>query len=62
MQNIVRKTGRSEADVRASILRNNPQARLVRPDEVAAAVMFLCGPGSDAMTGQAIAVAGGEIM
>ena len=62
MQNIVRKTGRSEADVRASIIRNNPQARLVRPDEVAAAVNFLCGPGSDAMTGQAIAVAGGEIM
>ena len=62
MQNIVRKTGRSEADVRASIIRNNPQARLVRPDEVAAAVIFLCGPGSDAMTGQAIAVAGGEIM
>jgi len=29
---------------------------------VAAAVLFLCGPGSDAMTGQAIAVAGGEVM
>lgn len=62
LQNVVLKTGRSAAEVRASFTRNNPQARLVRPDEVAAAVHFLCGPGSDAMTGQAIAVAGGEIM
>ena len=30
--------------------------------EVAAAVNFLCGPGSDAMNGQAIAVAGGEVL
>ena len=62
VQKIVQKTGRSEAEVRASFTRSNPQARLVRPDEVAAAVNFLCGPGSDAMTGQAIAVAGGEVM
>jgi len=56
------KTGRTQADVKKSFVRGNPQGRLVRPDEVAAAVLFLCGPGSDAMTGQAIAVAGGEIL
>lgn len=59
---IMRKTGRSEAEARATLARANPQHRLVRPDEVAAAVLFLCGAGSDAMTGQAIAVAGGEVM
>ncbi len=59
---ITRKTGRDEAQARATLARSNPQQRLVQPEEVAAAVLFLCGPGSDAMTGQAIAVAGGEVM
>jgi len=56
------KTGRSEDSVRETFVRGNPQGRLVRPEEVAAAVLFLCGPGADAMTGQAIAVAGGEVL
>ena len=58
----MRTTGRNEAEARATLARANPQRRLVRPEEVAAAVLFLCGPNSDAMTGQAIAVAGGEVM
>ncbi len=59
---VASKTGRSVEDVRASFARNNPQGRLVQPGDVAAAVIFLCGPGSDSMTGQAIVVAGGEVM
>ncbi len=59
---VSRKTGRSAEDVRSGFAASNPQGRLVQPEEVAAAVLFLCGPGSDAMTGQAIAVAGGEVM
>jgi NAD(P)-dependent dehydrogenase (short-subunit alcohol dehydrogenase family) len=59
---VAERTGRSAAELRAGFIRNSPQGRLVRPEEVAAAVLFLCGPGSDAMTGQAIAVAGGEVM
>ena len=59
---VATKTGRDPADVKASYAQTNPQGRLVQPDEVAAAVLFLCGPGSDAMTGQAITVAGGELM
>jgi NAD(P)-dependent dehydrogenase (short-subunit alcohol dehydrogenase family) len=34
----------------------------VRPDEVAHAVAWLCMPGAAALNGQAIAVAGGEVM
>jgi NAD(P)-dependent dehydrogenase (short-subunit alcohol dehydrogenase family) len=59
---VMEKSGRTEAEVRAQFTRGNPQGRLVAPDEVAAAVAFLCGPGSDAINGQAIAVAGGEVM
>ena len=62
MQTVMRKTGRSADEVRASFARSNPQGRLVQPGEVAAAVLFLCGADSGAMTGQAIAVAGGEVM
>lgn len=59
---ITHSTGRSADQARAALLRANPQGRFVQPREVAAAVLFLCGPGSDAMNGQAIAVAGGEVM
>lgn len=60
--NIVAKTGRSEAAALAELTAGNPQKRLVQPEEVAHAVTWLCLPGSDAMNGQALAVAGGEIM
>lgn len=60
--NIMRKTGRSQAHAEAELVEANPQKRLVRPEEVASAVAWLCSPGSDAITGQAIAICGGEVM
>ena len=60
--NIVSKTGRSEQQARAELAAGNPQKRLVQPQQVAGTVAWLCLPGSDAITGQAIAVAGGEVM
>jgi NAD(P)-dependent dehydrogenase (short-subunit alcohol dehydrogenase family) len=62
VNNIAAKTGRAVEDALAELTAHNPQKRLISPDEVANAVAWLCLPGSDAMTGQAIAVAGGEIM
>ncbi|NMM27391.1 MAG: SDR family oxidoreductase [Glaciimonas sp.] len=59
---IVAKTGRMEQQARNDLVAGNPQKRLVQPEEVASAVLWLCLPGSDAMTGQALAVAGGEVM
>ncbi|HVL73968.1 MAG TPA: SDR family NAD(P)-dependent oxidoreductase [Beijerinckiaceae bacterium] len=58
---IERKTGRSREEALADLVRHNPQGRLVDPAEVADAVLWLCGEGAGAVTGQAIAVAGGEI-
>jgi NAD(P)-dependent dehydrogenase (short-subunit alcohol dehydrogenase family) len=40
----------------------NPQKRAIQPEEVANAVAWLCLPGSEAITGQSIAIAGGEVM
>lgn len=58
--NIVEKTGKSEDDARRALAKTNPLGRFIAPEEVAAAVLWLVGPGSDAITGQAISVSGGE--
>jgi len=58
---IMKKTGRSHAQALAELAKHNPQGRLISPSEVADAVLWLCGEGAGAITGQAIAVAGGEI-
>ncbi len=57
---VVAKTGRSEAEALAEFTKHNPQGRLVRPEEVAQAVLMLCDPAASAINGQAIAVDGGE--
>ena len=61
VQNIVGKTGQSEAEARQALAASNPQARLVQPQEVAQSVLWLCAPGSDAINGQSIAIDGGEL-
>ncbi len=60
--NIMARTGRSEADARASLSAFNPQGRFVSPADVAAAVSWLCGPDAAAMTGLAVPISGGEVM
>jgi NAD(P)-dependent dehydrogenase (short-subunit alcohol dehydrogenase family) len=61
IETIMRKTGRSREQAVAELARHNPQGRLVTPDEVADAVLWLCGAGAGSITGQCIAVAGGEV-
>ena len=56
------KTGRDADAVRADLACFNPQGRLLDPAEVASAVIWLCLPANRSITGQAIAVAGGEVM
>ena len=62
IQAIVAKTGRSEQDVLAEFVKANPQGRLIQPEEVAETVLWLASPGAQSITGQAIAIAGGEVM
>jgi NAD(P)-dependent dehydrogenase (short-subunit alcohol dehydrogenase family) len=60
--NIVAKTGRTPEQALKELTVHNPQGRLVRPEEVAEAVGWLCMPSSASITGQSIVVAGGELM
>lgn len=62
VRNIASKTGRSEQDARASLSANNPQGRLITPQEVAQTVLWLCQPHAASITGQAISISGGEVM
>lgn len=58
---IAEKTGRSLDQAKAALEAMNPQGRLIQPSEVTATALWLCGPGSEGINGQAITIAGGEV-
>lgn len=62
IERVMEKTGRTADEAMAEFVKSNPQGRLVQPQEVANTVLWLCGKGASAITGQSIAVAGGEVM
>ena len=53
------KIGRSIEEARAALARDNPDGRLISPDDVAAKVLWLCSPAANAVNGEAIVIAGG---
>jgi NAD(P)-dependent dehydrogenase (short-subunit alcohol dehydrogenase family) len=61
VDNIKAKTGRSESEVLATLTASNPQRRLIAPAEISNAVLWLCRPGTESVTGQSIVIAGGEV-
>jgi NAD(P)-dependent dehydrogenase (short-subunit alcohol dehydrogenase family) len=61
IDNVVAKTGRNADEARAEFAAGNPQGRIVEPREVADAVLWLCGDAAASVTGQSIAVCGGEV-
>jgi NAD(P)-dependent dehydrogenase (short-subunit alcohol dehydrogenase family) len=60
--NIRAKTGLDPEQIRSELHKGNPQGRMVTPEEVANAVAWLAGDGASSINGQAIVVAGGEVM
>ncbi|NBW01741.1 MAG: SDR family oxidoreductase, partial [Betaproteobacteria bacterium] len=55
------KTGKTAEEARAMLAKRNPQQRLVQPQEVATAVLWLCDPASGSINGQTIVIDGGEL-
>ncbi|MBL8588442.1 MAG: SDR family oxidoreductase [Methylobacteriaceae bacterium] len=57
---IVEKTGRDRAAAQAALVAGNPQRRLIDPDEIVAAALWLASDAARSVNGQAIAISGGE--
>jgi NAD(P)-dependent dehydrogenase (short-subunit alcohol dehydrogenase family) len=57
---VAKRLESSKEEARKRLEKTIPIGRLIRPDEVAAAVLWLCSAEAAAVTGQAIAVDGGE--
>jgi NAD(P)-dependent dehydrogenase (short-subunit alcohol dehydrogenase family) len=61
VEKIVQKTSRPADEIRKTLASINPQGRFVMPEEVAAAVGWLCLPSAASINGIALPIAGGEI-
>jgi NAD(P)-dependent dehydrogenase (short-subunit alcohol dehydrogenase family) len=59
--NITARTGRSEAEARATLEHTSPQNRLITPEEVAAVAVLLASDSARGINGQAINVDGGAV-
>lgn len=57
---VAERRNTTKSGARELLERTIPIGRLIKPEEVAAAVLFLCSPEAAAITGHAIAVDGGE--
>lgn len=58
---ISQKTGRTPAEARRVLEEMSPQHRLIEPQEVTSAALWLCATGSEGINGQAISISGGEV-
>lgn len=61
IENIVRRTGRSREVTERALADSSPLGRLLEPEEVADAVLFLASPYAAAISGQAWVIDGGGI-
>lgn len=60
IERVMAREGMSRDEATRVVQSANPHGRLIPPDDIAQAALWLCGPGSDSVNGQAIQIAGGE--
>lgn len=61
LDNIIEKTGRTREEALMELTKDNPEGRLIEPEEIAEMVLWLCSKSAQSTTGQALAIAGGKI-
>jgi 3-hydroxybutyrate dehydrogenase len=61
MDAVAARGGGTREAALAALLKDKPLGRLVKPEEIAEAVLYLCSPNAAAVTGTTITIAGGEI-
>ncbi|MGH2876353.1 MAG: SDR family oxidoreductase, partial [Solirubrobacteraceae bacterium] len=59
ISNIVKRTGRSEGEAEAALTGMSRLGRLLEPEEVADAIVYLASPAASAINGQALVLDGG---
>jgi NAD(P)-dependent dehydrogenase (short-subunit alcohol dehydrogenase family) len=55
------RSGISKEEAEASMSSSNRHKKLVEVDEIAAAALWMCGPGSQSINGQTIEISGGQV-
>jgi 3-hydroxybutyrate dehydrogenase len=58
---LMENLGKSREEAARMLVRNIPRGTLITPDEVAAAVVWLCSPDASGVTGIAMPISGGEV-
>ena len=61
IENIMNKTRRGREQAEDVLKATNPQGRFIQPEEIAEAVVWLCGANARSVTGQTISISGGEV-
>ena len=61
LKRVMVATGRSADEALATITHRNPQKRLIDPEEVAAAVVYLCSDAARGINGTSLLIDGGEL-
>jgi len=61
IQHIVEKTSLTNAEAKASLIKSNPQKRLIQKDEVASAALWLCSDAARSVNGHTLTLSGGEV-
>lgn len=61
IENLVARTGRSPGEARRALENMSPQGRMMTPEEVAAAVLYLTSEAARGINGQGIVIDGGGV-